>query len=718
MRINAAAADVLALAVDAGLAEAAGEAGAGEDAGAVAAEGAVAAGDALAGVLDAGALAGLVGAADLAFGAAGLVAGGGDAAALGADLVALAGDALTGVAAEAGVGRAGLALGALDAGAEADAVAVGAELAVGAAVAVAGVGALAEGAGGAAGAGAVLFVDLPVAVIVEAVAAVGGQLAAGATGVEEALVDLAVAVVVIEVADLLGGALVGAADDLTGGGALEVAGGATTEEAGGAGLGGDDGVAGGEEVDEVVAVVVEAVADLGVAIGGADVAVARVAGAVAVGVVLAAVDDLGAVVTGVADAVLVLVGLLGVGQVGAVVVDAAEAVLVGVEADATQRALQRQEREAVAREGAPAVGAVGEALAPGPGVGVLPAHQGVGEVEVVGGRLLGVAEGGRVAVAEGLGVDATPEAVVGRNGERLLGGPEIVERARRGEATHHGVEEIVLPEPAEGRLGSGIAGGDLREAIAPEPRGAHRAARAILRAVAEPAGRVLIRHQVVHDDGHLDGGALDDVLGGREARDGELGGREVALLLRAAVVPAALVLRRHVALVGIERDDPVRQGLAGGDRRPHFVLAAGGQVGREGHQVAARHVDVGDGVGVRHRTLLVDGPLNQANDHRLINRVHAIEADRAAEPAHAVALLEEGQDAQEVVLAVPVAQVPLIALGDPKELEPAVDGEVDRAGEGGGLALLRLGLRGEGEEGDGRRQASELHGVLQGKGGG
>lgn len=209
-------ADRQADAVHASLTVGAAHQGAGEDAVPVAAE---AGGPTLhvgAGIRDAGALQ-----ADLLGGAAEAVAVLGAALTLHADLTCGAADVRAAALAVAGLLQAAPAAGAGHARAEREAVLICAEAALRAV-------ALRAAARHAAihHAALTLGAELPliheaVTVIVFAVAALHGHLAADAAGVEQALVDLAIAVIVPPVADLLLGALLNPADDLTREGAGE-----------------------------------------------------------------------------------------------------------------------------------------------------------------------------------------------------------------------------------------------------------------------------------------------------------------------------------------------------------------------------------------------------------------------------------------------------------------------------------------------------------------
>jgi hypothetical protein len=227
-------------------------------------------------------------------------------------------------------------LGTHDAGAERHAAALGAVLTLATRVVFAAGGRTFTGADQVVVTQRVALVEGAVTVIVHAVAALACRRATDAARVADALVDGAVAVVVHQVADLLGGARLGTAHHVAAGATVERPLGALSGQAGGALGGVHDGAPIGVGVHQVVAVVVDPITHLRVAVGHAEVPVAGVTDGVAVAVDLAPIDHLGAVVTGVAHAIPVLVCLVRVGEVCAVVVEAAEAVIVGVEADAAE----------------------------------------------------------------------------------------------------------------------------------------------------------------------------------------------------------------------------------------------------------------------------------------------------------------------------------------------------------------------------------------------
>ena len=229
-------------------------------------------------------------------------------------------DPVTGVGAEAVIGVTGPTGRAFDASAQGDAASISAVLSLGARIALtARARALAKGAQGTNRAEVGPLVEFAVTVVIDAITLLCRRFATHATGVEQALVYSPVTIVVREVTHLLLGAHIGATDDLPRCTAVEVATATLTRETRGALLGIDDGAAVGLSVDQVVTVVINPIAYLGVAIRDAQVAIAGIAHRVTVGIVLPAIDDLGTIVTGVTYAIPIFVCLIGVGQIGAVV---------------------------------------------------------------------------------------------------------------------------------------------------------------------------------------------------------------------------------------------------------------------------------------------------------------------------------------------------------------------------------------------------------------
>jgi len=98
----------------------------------------------------------------------------------------------------------------------------------------------------------------------------------------------------------------------------------------------DDRRAVGQRVDKIITIIIDTVADLGIAVRYADVAVAGIADTINICVFLAAIHNLGAIITRITDTVFVLVGLVRVGDVGTVIIDTAESIIIGIEADTAQ----------------------------------------------------------------------------------------------------------------------------------------------------------------------------------------------------------------------------------------------------------------------------------------------------------------------------------------------------------------------------------------------
>jgi hypothetical protein len=111
---------------------------------------------------------------------------------------------------------------------------------------------------------------------------------------------------------------------------------AEPRQAGGTRSGLDDRRTVWHRIREIVAIIVDAITDFGIAVGHTQVSITGIANAVSIGVVLAPIDHLGTVVTGITDAVFVFVGLVGIRYVGTIVIDPAETIVVGIEADTTE----------------------------------------------------------------------------------------------------------------------------------------------------------------------------------------------------------------------------------------------------------------------------------------------------------------------------------------------------------------------------------------------
>jgi hypothetical protein len=91
-----------------------------------------------------------------------------------------------------------------------------------------------------------------------------------------------------------------------------------------------------QSVYKVVAIIVDPIAHLRIAIRHANISVACVPDAVEICIFLASIDHLGAVITGIADAILILVSLIRIRDIWAVVINATETIVIRVEADTTQ----------------------------------------------------------------------------------------------------------------------------------------------------------------------------------------------------------------------------------------------------------------------------------------------------------------------------------------------------------------------------------------------
>ena len=101
----------------------------------------------------------------------------------------------------------------------------------------------------------------------------------------------------------------------------------------------------GENVDEVVTVVIDPIADLGLPIRDTDIPITGVTEEVPVEVILATVNDLWTIITSIADPIEVFVELIWVRDLWAVIICATEAIIINIEADAAKRSLECEERE-------------------------------------------------------------------------------------------------------------------------------------------------------------------------------------------------------------------------------------------------------------------------------------------------------------------------------------------------------------------------------------
>ena len=91
-------------------------------------------------------------------------------------------------------------------------------------------------------------------------------------------------------------------------------------------------------VNDVVTVIIDAIADLDLTVWDAQISITRVADAVGVCVFLDAVEHFGAVVTRITDAVLIFVELIGVRYIRAVIFGSAEPIAVCIDTRAAERA--------------------------------------------------------------------------------------------------------------------------------------------------------------------------------------------------------------------------------------------------------------------------------------------------------------------------------------------------------------------------------------------
>jgi hypothetical protein len=207
----------------------------------------------------------------------------------------------------------------------------------------------------------------------------------------------------------------------------------------------------------------------------------------------------------------------------------------------------------------------------------------------------------------------------------------------------------VVAQEAQGALNPGVFGGHRRQAVGPDDRGGHRREAVAVVAAAVAPRPISVLGVLDERDGVGQGVARVGDVGrsGREARHGELGGREVPVVGGIGVVPAAPVAA-PVALGALECGGAVGQRLPHRHPRTHVVGAVGRQIQRERHERGAQVVAVA-GVGRAVQGCeIVDHPRHDAAQAGLIVGRGVAVAHLGGVPVGVEGLLQEGEGGQAV----------------------------------------------------------------------